>query len=225
MTGVAAASQPVVCSKGQLAERSPQPSREHARCRLKDPIVGPIGMRFDARLPFEEWRQLGTRIAMRSNASLWWLGDWLCFGQEKYGRRYKGGVAVTGLDYQTLRNYAVVARRFEVSRRRDNVSFQHHAEVCALADAEQDRWLDRAERGRWSRNELRRRRQSDVTQRSQAVSASLRLPLDSDRRELWHRAALHDDCDLESWIMRTLDEAAATVLSVGSRRSGLARKV
>ena len=58
----------------------------------------------------------------------------------------------TGLDYQTLREYGVVARRFEWSRRRDNLSFQHHAEVCALTGAEQDRWLDLAAPNRWSRS-------------------------------------------------------------------------
>lgn len=62
----------------------------------------------------------------------------------KYGRRCRGAIAVTGLDYQTLRNYAVVARRFDLSRRRDSLSCQHHAEVCALSDSEQDRWLDLA---------------------------------------------------------------------------------
>ena len=92
---------------------------------------------------------------MYSEASSWWLGDWLAFGQMKYGRRYKEGVALTGLDYKTLRNYAMVSRRFELSRRRDDVSFQHHAEVCPLADGEQDRWLELAAVNGWSKAELR----------------------------------------------------------------------
>jgi hypothetical protein len=53
--------------------------------------------------------------------------------------------------YQTLRNYAVVARRLKLSRRRDNLSFQHHAEVCALGFEEQDRWLDLAAESPWRR--------------------------------------------------------------------------
>lgn len=175
--------------------------------------MGPVGMGFDPRLPFEEWRQLGGRIAVRANASQWWLGDWLNFGQQKYGRRYKDGIALTGLDYQTLRNYAVVARRFELSRRRDKLSFQHHAEVCALSDAEQDHWLDHAEQGRWPRNELRRRRLNERASSSDPASAPLRLALDAERGQLWRQAALRDDCDLQAWIVRTLDEAAAAVLS------------
>jgi hypothetical protein len=44
----------------------------------------------------------------------------------------KEGIELSGLDYQTVRNDSMVARGFEMSRRRDNLSFQHHAEVCAL---------------------------------------------------------------------------------------------
>jgi hypothetical protein len=55
-----------------------------------------------------------------------------------YGRRCKEAVALTGLDYQTLRNYTVVTRRFELSCRRDNLPFQYHAEDGSLSDYEQD---------------------------------------------------------------------------------------
>jgi hypothetical protein len=79
---------------------------------------------------------LGAKIGTYSNATAWWLGDWLLYGKMKYGRRYKAAIEVTGLDYQTLRNYAVVARRFDPARRRSELSFQHHAEVCAMADDE-----------------------------------------------------------------------------------------
>src|SRR3954470_2699940 len=112
---------------------------------------------FDPLLEFEAWREFGVKLGSYGNATQWWLGDWLVFGRMKYGRRYKDAIAATGLDYQTLRNYAVVARRFERSRRRANLTFQHHAVLCALSNDEQDAWLDRAEAGRWSRNELRRR--------------------------------------------------------------------
>jgi DNA-binding SARP family transcriptional activator len=113
-------------------------------------------VRFDPLLPFETWKAIGPRIATYSTASAWWLGDWLAFGQMNYGRRYEDAVAATGLDDQTLRNYAVVARRFASSRRRDSLSFQHHAEVCALSDDDQELWLDIAATRGWSKRELRR---------------------------------------------------------------------
>ena len=212
-TGQAAACEPIVRPREPLGAPSAPASRDHEGCVVKGAVVRPVGLSFDPRFPFDDWRHLGARIAMRSNASLWWLGDWLAFGREKYGRLYKDGVALTGLDYQTLRNYAAVARRFELSRRRDKVSFQHHAEVCAMADAEQDRWLERAEFAGWSRNEFRRRLRSELAAPTSARPAPLRLLVDADRRRLWGQAAVHDDCDLQAWVLRTLDEAAAKLLS------------
>jgi hypothetical protein len=43
-----------------------------------------------------------------------------------------------------------------MSRRRDKLSFQHHAEVAPLPEPDQDLWLNRAERLGWSLSELRR---------------------------------------------------------------------
>ena len=193
--------------RAELAQASPGNSGERG-CQVRGVVVSPLGMGFDPRFDFEEWRQLGARIAMRANASLWWLGDWLAFGQDKYGRRYREALALTGLDYQTLRNYAVVARRFDLSRRRDKLSFQHHAELSALDDEDQDRWLAQAESAGWSRNELRRRVRRQLADRSPAPSP-VRLVLDEGRRALWQQAALREECDLEAWMVRTLDEAAA----------------
>ena len=171
------------------------------------------GMQFDPLTPLEGWKALGAKISFYSEATAWWLGDWLLFGQMKYGRRYKEGIALTGLDYQTLRNYAVVARRFELSRRRDNLSFQHHAEVCALADDIQDSWLDLAAASQWSKTELRRRvRAAADCPARRGPSATLRLVVEAHRDERWRQAAQQSGIALEEWITRSLDAAATAAL-------------
>ncbi|MEU2929418.1 LmbU family transcriptional regulator [Streptomyces sp. NPDC007251] len=115
------------------------------------------GMIFPEHLPERSWEQIGTNLRELVNSSAWWLADWLIYGEATYGwRRYKEAIERTGLDYQTLRNYAWVARRFEHHRRRDSLSFAHHAEVARLSPPEQDYWLRKAEQQKWSRNELRR---------------------------------------------------------------------
>ncbi|MFG2312760.1 LmbU family transcriptional regulator [Streptomyces sp. NPDC048566] len=115
------------------------------------------GMVFPQNLSERSWEQIGTNLREFVNSSAWWLADWLIYGETTYGwRRYKEAVERTGLDYQTLRNYAWVARRFEQHRRRDGLSFAHHAEVTRLSPPEQDYWLRKAEQQKWSRNELRR---------------------------------------------------------------------
>ena len=52
---------------------------------------------------------------------------------------------VIDLFSQTLANEKYVSSRFEISRRRESLSFSHHSEVAALEPKQQDDWLDKAE--------------------------------------------------------------------------------
>ena len=156
-----------------------QSERKPPRRVLADGRSGPytpVGLRLPASLPFERWQALGRRIGSITNASSWWLGDWALYGEGSYGEKYKQAIAVTGLDYQTLRNYAWVAGRFDLSRRRDKLSFGHHAELAALPEHQQDEWLDQAENSRWSRNELRthlrQEKQARIPRQRRASSGS-----------------------------------------------------
>jgi hypothetical protein len=171
-------------------------------------------------LSFDAWAGVGTRLGRISNASSWWLGDWLLYGERTYGKRYTEALAVTQLDYQTLRNYAWVSRRFEPSRRRERVSFQHHAELAALPEADQDLWLQRCQRLGWSRNELRR--QMRVAGRPETFGRhdahTVRVPVTTDRERLWRQAAAAADQDLEDWIAAAADEAANAVLQPPTAR-------
>jgi hypothetical protein len=184
------------------------------RFELRGATPSRIGLRLSPVLPYDDWLELGRRVGKHADASLWWLGDWLVYGRYKYGRRYKRGIELTGLDYQTLRNYAAVARRYEMSRRRDNLSFQHHAELCAFDDAEQDYWLDAAEAGGWSRNELRRRVR-ETGQHPEPPSGFVRLPVDPEREARWRLAAEQNDTELETWMIGTLDAAARSLVPSG----------
>jgi hypothetical protein len=90
-----------------------------------------------------------------ADSATWWIADWLVYGESTFLDRYQEAIKRTSLSYQTLRNYTWVARRFELSRRRDSLSFGHHAEVSALDPPEQDFWLRKAEEFHWSCNRLR----------------------------------------------------------------------
>ncbi|WP_274595155.1 LmbU family transcriptional regulator [Streptomyces sp. E2N166] len=134
--------------------------------------VGTSGMTFPQGLPERSWERIGSGLRELTNSSAWWLGDWLIYGETTYrARRYREAVERTGLDYQTLRNYAWVARRFEHHRRRDSLSFAHHAEVTSLPPAEQDHWLHEADRLKWSRNELRRALRAGPAERRAAAGS------------------------------------------------------
>ena len=164
-------------------------------------------------LTFEGWRAVGKRISGVADASTWWLADWAAYGEDRFGERYQDAAAITGVGYQTLRNYAWVARRFDVSRRRDKLSFAHHSEVAALSASRQETWLDRAEAQRWSRNELRAalraaRSLAGGEDRSAEVE-HVRLAVASARVERWRTAAGASGLGLPDWLISVADRASA----------------
>jgi len=183
-----------------------------------------MGVVFPHRLPFEAWLGVGAQLAAVASASAWCLGDWLAYGQAAYGGRYREAVARTGLDYQTLRNYAWVAGRFELSRRRDTLSFGHHAEVAALPAPEQDFWLRKAEQFGWPVRRLRREVRASLAERGQRPAAlapaspaagqhgrgpvTLTVTLTPGQRDLCQQAAGQHGMALPTWAAHTLEQAA-----------------
>lgn len=169
------------------------------------------GLHLRPGLPFEEWARLGHRVHAVNDASAWWIGDWLVYGQQQFGERYREATAATGFEYQTLRNYAWVAARIPPSRRLDSLSFGHHAEVASLPDKEQDAWLTRAFASQWSRNELRRQlREQRLRASDGRVSLALAIP--PHRLDTWRAAALAEALELREWIHHALDKAAESAL-------------
>ncbi|TDD37583.1 hypothetical protein E1287_08335 [Actinomadura sp. KC06] len=164
-------------------------------------------------MSLDAWRRLGRQIFLISDSSGWWLGDWLIYGQDQFPDRYRRALAETSLDYQTLRNYAWVARQFAPERRRDGLSFQHHAEVAGLPEPDQDIWLSRAERHGWSRNALRRHLQaSRELGRATVEVTNIQVHVVAQRRDHWQRAADKKQQELVAWMVAILDEAAASTL-------------
>lgn len=117
-------------------------------------------------MEFPEWAEAGRRLGAMGRCSQWGLGDWIRYGNAKFGERYAWAARVTAYDSQTLMNMVYVASRFEISRRRENLSWSHHETLAALQPDEQDYWLDRAIADHLSvsdlRLELRTSRRSEV---------------------------------------------------------------
>jgi hypothetical protein len=113
-------------------------------------------------LAVQEWIEHGQRLGTVGRSVGWWIGDWLLYGNERFGERYARAARITGYDAQTLMNMVYVASRFDISRRRAALSFSHHAELAALDPEAQEHWLSHAEAERLSvrclRQELRSER-------------------------------------------------------------------
>ncbi|MEU6295159.1 LmbU family transcriptional regulator [Streptomyces erythrochromogenes] len=184
-----------------------------------------VGLQMPAGMSFDDWEKAGRQLSGIVDSSSWWLGDWLVYGKDHYTDRYQRGIRAAGLQYQTLRNYAWVSRRFDFGRRRGSLSFQHHAELASLPHDEQETWLDRAEQRRWTtkqlRSAIRAARESQDRVRVPA-EPTRRLEVPGSRLEWWHKAAEQAGVDFERWVLVTLDSAAKQALAELGRREGAA---
>jgi len=175
-----------------------------------------VALHIPAGLSFEEWAQAGRQLSNIVDSSAWWLGDWLVFGKTNYADCYQLAIQRAGLRYQTLRNYAWVARRFPVGRRRAMLTFQHHAEIASLPVEEQDRLLDQAEREMWTTKQLRmaiRQGRGEPAPDLEVVPANSRIDVPRHRVTVWRRAADSEGLELDDWVLTQLDRAASEVLS------------
>ncbi|WP_406120425.1 LmbU family transcriptional regulator [Streptomyces canus] len=187
------------------------------------------GLEFPRNMPFARWLDVGRHLAGAASSSAWCLGDWLNYGEVSYNGRYREAIEQSSLDYQTLRNYAWVTRKFERHRRRENLSFGHHAEVASLSEPEQNYWLQKAEDLAWSRNGLRRQIRASLNERAdkppvqkterstdpvtgapspEGLSPSIRICFTPRQLELCTLAADRVGTTVEEWAARVLDQTA-----------------
>jgi len=117
----------------------------------------PKGIQFHGDLTIDEWESIGAKLGDAERSIGFLIGDWINYAEEKWGEKYNDAIAVTGLEYQTLRNYAWVANRVHLSARADNLPFRHHLVVDKIKDSEEQKhWLDQAEKNDLSYRRLQK---------------------------------------------------------------------
>jgi hypothetical protein len=129
-----------------------EPSQSSAPDTMK---VSQIGWSPTRDLDAIEWACTGRRLGTVGRCIQWLIGDWIAWGNERFGERYARASKITGYDTQTLMNMVYVASRFSFSRRRENLSWSHHEALASVGVEEQEEWLDRAAEHRWSVADLR----------------------------------------------------------------------
>ena len=112
-----------------------------------------------------QWQAWGEALDRMERSLGWWLGAWWKAYKPEWGERAR--FFLENKDklppYKTCANAARVCDAFEISRRRENLSFNHHAEVAGIKRksleperrTEQDRLLAEAEAQGWSTRDLR----------------------------------------------------------------------
>jgi hypothetical protein len=146
LVGVSALPQRCASTAAAAADGSPPARRGH---------VSALGWDAPHELEYNRWVLEGRRIGVMSRGSPWWIGDWLLYGTARWGERYVAAAKITGYDTKTLRNMRYVASRFDVSLRKDNLTWSHHALLAGLDRVSQRSWLARAVSERMSVEDLR----------------------------------------------------------------------
>jgi len=113
------------------------------------------GLILPENLPFEDWLSLAPKLRCIRDASLWWWGDYINFGEKRYGEVYAQALEESDYAYGTLANASYISRQFEFSRRRENLPLCFHQEVASLKPEDQDKLLNECEQEGWTQRELR----------------------------------------------------------------------
>jgi hypothetical protein len=99
------------------------------------------GLELHSKLSREAYLQIGLNLAKAEGSLSWKIGDWVNHGdrhQIDVPDDYDGPCPAR----QTRYNRAWVCSAFEISRRREKLTFGHHAELVKYAPNEADEWLD-----------------------------------------------------------------------------------
>lgn len=123
--------------------------------------VTPTALVLPPDIPFEQYMSMAAMFSELHRRTAWYIGDLLNYGEKMYGEKYAQAEAVTGLNKQTLMNYASVCSQIPRSRRREDLNFSIHAEVAYLEPAEQKKWLEQSAKNGWTREDLRAARKSE----------------------------------------------------------------
>lgn len=118
-------------------------------------VLTPTGLEAVGAPSFEDWKACGTALVKAEKAVQWAIGDWLNYGEKRYGEKYKEAQQVTGLGYQALRDIKWVAATYELSSRKDSVSFTAHKHLASAPSEDRQELLERAAVERLSTREIR----------------------------------------------------------------------
>lgn len=118
---------------------------------------GRTSLEIAKRLTPAKFRELLTSLDAMAAGHQFWVGDALVKGEEDLDEHeFHQAVADTiSLEPHTITNYRWVAKSVEASRRREELTWSHHAEVARLTPAQQTAMLKRAVEKAWGVRELR----------------------------------------------------------------------
>ena len=124
-----------------------------------------LGLEIEPGIGREAWSQLICHLAQEAGGCAWrnesllaWMGDVLAYGGDQYRGQIREYAVAARVSPGSLRNAKLVCGRIPTSCRRDALSWSHHCEIGMAWSSHEviESWLQRVEKEKLSRNELRR---------------------------------------------------------------------
>ncbi len=180
-------------------------------------IPSRTGLHIPEGLTFEQWEGVGKRLYHMIEATLFAVGDWLQYGEFRYGEKYRAALEQFEVTYGQARTLAYVAGNVPPTVRRADLSWTHHRIVAKLLPAEQAAWLERASTEQLSTRELVERLSprgdnlgtgEEQPALPPRLATQVHLSPAPEQLQRWQVAAERDGLGVVEWATVTLDEAA-----------------
>lgn len=113
----------------------------------------PVGL-LDNGASVDDWIRLGTYLRKIGTSYQWLVADWMAQGERVHKKTYEEAAAIVGKSIKTLYNWTSIGNQVEISRRRERLTFTHHAVVASLTPEWQTYWLQWAEVKGWKTRQL-----------------------------------------------------------------------
>ena len=94
----------------------------------------PGGIVFEGKMELKEWMELGDTLVGIERGRMFWIGDWVNYGESVFGEKYSQALSSTDYALSTLQKAASVCRRVPYNLRRPELSFEQHS-ICAQLEA------------------------------------------------------------------------------------------
>lgn len=141
------------------------------------------GLRLPDNLAQDDWIAIGRKLRTMEQSVMWWIGDWLAYGERKYGETYQLAAEATGYNRNTLYIAKTVSESFDVLTRVNSLSWSVHRALSPLKPEDRLAALDEASRNGWTQREataeMKRRRGDTLPRREVAPDSSFGYALRS----------------------------------------------
>jgi hypothetical protein len=109
--------------------------------------ISPTGLVLPDSMRYEEWAAIGQVLRRTSSQVQWAIGDWLLYGEHKFGEMYVQAADMTGYDQGYLRHLTRASKAIPSVMRHHNLGHSYYVAVALtdLSDEDKEELLKAAQ--------------------------------------------------------------------------------